>query len=105
MFTIYKIKISLSSFLLSIEEISSRCITNLNGFLINSAWMDQNTAIYESDFISEKHNDKSGPLNFLGYDLQEWIYIQLNPNVFPLCHMKNPISYALSLNDDFNLLN
>ncbi|KAK8887457.1 hypothetical protein M9Y10_038502 [Tritrichomonas musculus] len=83
----------------------SRCITNLNGFLINSAWMDQNTAIYESDFISEKHNDKSGPLNFLGYDLQEWIYIQLNPNVFPLCHMKNPISYALSLNDDFNLLN
>lgn len=45
---------------------------------IECAWMDETTAIYSTNYVCEYHQEKEGPLNYLGYDVNQWIDINLN---------------------------
>ncbi len=53
----------------------------LNGYEIHCGCMDENTAIYCSEYICEIHNEINGPYNYLGYDINEYIACQLFPCV------------------------
>ena len=45
----------------------------LCGKPIKCAWMDQTAADYCSDYVSEYRPDGKYPLNYIGYDVDEWI--------------------------------
>lgn len=45
---------------------------------MNCAWMDKNTAIYITDYISEYHKEHKGPLKYFGYNIKDWINLNLN---------------------------
>ena len=52
----------------------------LKGKTIDCAWMDEVTACYNTDYVAEFHPgpEEMGPLNYLGYDIDQWISITLN---------------------------
>lgn len=52
-------------------------IGQLNGKKINCAWMDLITATYCSEYLCEYHDEKEGPLKYLGYDVDQWIKLNL----------------------------
>ena len=45
----------------------------LKGKSIKCAWMDEQTATYETNYLCEHHPEKKDDLNYLGYDVYEWI--------------------------------
>ena len=51
-----------------------------NGKPIDCAWMDQTTATYCSEYVAEYRPEISGPLNYLGYDVEQWIQINREIN-------------------------
>lgn len=54
----------------------------LNGYRVNCCWMDENTATYSSEYVCEIDDEKEGPFNFIGYDINQYIACQLNPICF-----------------------
>lgn len=54
----------------------------LNGYRVNCCWMDENTATYSSEYVCEIDDEKEGPFNFIGYDINQYIACQLNPIYF-----------------------
>ena len=42
--------------------------------------MDKTTAQYCSEYVAELYYDKSGPLNYLGYEINKWIQINSSPS-------------------------
>ena len=55
----------------------------LNGEVINCAWMDKDTACYSQEYVAEYHEEKEDELNYLGYQIDEWIASQIR-----FCQMK-----------------
>lgn len=53
-------------------------IKHEDGKKIKCAWMDETTAIYSSEYLCEYHQEKEGPLNYLGYDVDQFIKINSN---------------------------
>ena len=53
---------------------------NWKGKEIECAWMDEKTALYCKDYLCEYHPEKSGDMKYLGYDIDQWITINLNRN-------------------------
>lgn len=69
----------------------------LKGKQIHCAWMDYHSALYSSEFVCEHHPEKDGPLKYLGYNVQEWIDINLNrpkDKEYPKYHYINNIQCA-----------
>lgn len=50
----------------------------LNRKLIDCAWMNEKTTVYSSDYVWEYHPNQKSPLKYLGYDVNQWIIINLN---------------------------
>lgn len=75
----------------------------LNGSKINCAWMDEKTAIYNSDYICKFRGDKHDQLNHLGYDVNRWISLSLNrENDHSLYYYSNPKSFLHSFFQKFD---
>ena len=62
------------------EPKMNKFVGELDKRKIDCAWMDENTAIYSSDYVCELHDGKEGPYNYLGYDIKQWIHIKLFPS-------------------------
>lgn len=63
----------------------------LNGKKINCAWMNETTAIYNSNYICKYRRDKKDQLNHLGYDVNQWISFNLNrENDHSIYYYSNP---------------
>lgn len=60
------------------NPIMRKCIERLDGRKIDAAWMDKKTADYCTDYVCEYHPEKEGDLKYLGYDIEEWIKININ---------------------------
>lgn len=53
----------------------------INGKEIDWAWMDEETATYSTDYVCEIHHEKNDVYNCLGYNVKQWIAMNLNrPN-------------------------
>lgn len=65
-------------------------IGQMNRIPINCAWMDEDTAIYSSDYVCEPIDEKVGPYNYIGYKIEEWISIKLWP--LDLCLRRYPLT-------------
>lgn len=65
---------------------------NLDGKEIDCASMDETNAIYTSSYVCEKVDDKKEPMNYIGYDTEQWIKINLNrEKEYPRYHYINKI--------------
>ena len=70
---------------------------NLDGKEIDCASMDETNAIYTSSYVCEKVDDKKEPMNYIGYDTEQWIKINLNrEKEYPRYHYINK-SYHLPI--------
>lgn len=72
----------------------SRFTGNLKGKEISCAWMDEKTAFYSSEFVSEYHPEHKGHLKYLRYDTNEWITNNLNRKK---THQNQPFFFKLGI--------
>lgn len=49
----------------------------LHGKDIDCAWVNEETAVYGTDYICEYHPEREGDLKFLGYEIDQWISLTL----------------------------
>lgn len=47
------------------------------GNRIDCAWMDKQTAVYTKNYLCEHHPEKDGDMNYLGYNINQWINLNL----------------------------
>jgi hypothetical protein len=40
--------------------------------------MAENTAKYDSEYICQRIPEETGPLNYIGYNMEEWIKLKLH---------------------------
>lgn len=81
----------------------------LNNFPVDCAWMDEKTATYTSDYVCEMCEYKEGPCNYIGYKIEEWIYIKLdeaNPFKWPFgfLFLENPLFGSIHSNSENSFL-
>ena len=55
-----------------------KCVGELNGKMIDCAWMGPTTAAYCSEYVCEYHPEVHGIYKYFGYDTNQWININLN---------------------------
>lgn len=55
-----------------------KCDGSINGNHVDCAWMDKTTAQYTSDYVCEFHPEKKDDLKYYGYNVYQWIKINLN---------------------------
>lgn len=55
---------------------------SLNGIDIDCAWMDKITANYCDDYVCELKRKKHGQYKYIGYNVNQWISINLNRSKF-----------------------
>jgi hypothetical protein len=48
----------------------------LDGKPVNCVWLDEEAATYSPFHICERVSWRPGPLNYIGYDVHEWIAIK-----------------------------
>jgi hypothetical protein len=53
-------------------------VGRLDGLPIDCAYMDEQTLRYEQEFVFARDPDLPPPLNFLGYDLDQYLDIRMN---------------------------
>lgn len=71
------------------EQKIEKCNQTLYNQSIKAAWMDKTTAIYNYDYVCEYYPERSNNLNYLGFDIDEYIDLTLkkwgvNNNEFSL---------------------
>ena len=45
---------------------------------IDCAWMDEESAVFCKDYLCEHHPERKNKYQYLGYNIDQWIYINLN---------------------------
>lgn len=76
------------------EQKIEKCNQTLYNKSIKAAWMDKTTDIFNSDYVCECHPERKSNLNYLCFDIDEYIDLTLkkwgvNSNEFGLSNISN----------------
>lgn len=50
-----------------------------DGRTLDCVWMDENTAIYTSEYVCQYVPERNGPCKYLGFDVYQFISIMMAP--------------------------